>query len=75
MSSYQGVVKWFSNTKGYGFLGREEGPDVFCHYSAIQGDGYRSLAEGEAVTFVIVKGAKGPQADQVFRVGVQGEAN
>jgi CspA family cold shock protein len=71
MSSYQGVVKWFSNTKGYGFLGREEGPDVFCHYSAIQGDGYRSLTEGEAVTFMIVEGAKGPQADQVLRVAVR----
>jgi len=70
MSKYQGVVKWFSNTKGYGFLGREEGPDVFCHYSAIQGDGYRSLAEGESVTFVIVEGPKGPQADRVLRQAV-----
>ena len=75
MSSYEGVVKWFNNTKGYGFLGREQGPDVFCHYGAIQGDGYRSLAEREAVTFEIVEGAKGPQAEQVLRIAVQGQAN
>jgi CspA family cold shock protein len=75
MSQHQGVVKWFSNAKGYGFLGREDGPDVFCHYSAIQSDGYKSLTEGEAVTFVIAQGAKGPQAEQVLRVAVQGQAN
>jgi len=75
MSQHQGVVKWFSNAKGYGFLGREEGPDVFCHYSAIQSDGYKSLTEGEAITFDIIQGAKGPQADQVLRVAAQGQVN
>jgi CspA family cold shock protein len=71
MSKYQGVVKWFNNTKGYGFLGREDGPDVFCHYSAIQSDGYKSLTEGEVVTFEIIQGPKGPQADHVLRVAAQ----
>ena len=60
-----GKVKWFNNAKGYGFLGREDGPDVFVHYSAIQADGYKGLAEGEPVEFDVVEGAKGPQADQV----------
>jgi CspA family cold shock protein len=60
-----GKVKWFNNAKGYGFLGREDGPDVFVHYSAIQGDGYRSLAEGDSVEFEIVQGPKGPQAANV----------
>ena len=69
MSRHQGVVKWFKNAKGYGFLGREEGPDVVCHYSAIQSDGYKSLTEGEAVTFGIVQGEKGPQADRVLPSG------
>jgi len=68
MSRYQGVVRWFNNGKGYGFLGREDGADVFCHYSAIQSEGYKSLTAGEAVTFAIIEGTKGPQADQVFRV-------
>ena len=58
----QGKVKWFNNSRGYGFIGREDGPDVFVHYSAIVGDGYRSLQEGDAVEFEIVEGAKGPQA-------------
>jgi cold shock protein len=60
-----GQVKWFNNSKGYGFLGREDGPDVFVHYSAILGDGYRSLAEGDSVEFEIVQGPKGPQAANV----------
>jgi len=60
-----GIVKWFNNSKGYGFLGREDGPDVFVHYSAIQGDGYRSLAEGDSVEFEIVQGPKGLQAADV----------
>jgi CspA family cold shock protein len=60
-----GTVKWFNNAKGYGFLGREDGPDVFVHYSAILGDGYRSLAEGDSVEFEIVQGPKGPQAANV----------
>jgi CspA family cold shock protein len=60
-----GIVKWFNNSKGYGFLGREDGPDVFVHYSAILGDGYRSLAEGDPVEFEIVQGPKGLQAANV----------
>jgi cold shock protein len=66
MAQFKGNVKWFNNAKGYGFLGREDGPDVFVHYSSIQLDGYKSLKEGDAVEFDIVDGAKGPQADQVI---------
>jgi cold shock protein len=61
----QGTVKWFNNSKGYGFIGRADGPDVFVHYSAIAGDGYRTLQEGDAVEFEIVQGPKGPQAADV----------
>lgn len=60
-----GTVKWFNGTKGYGFLEREGGPDVFVHYSAIQGDGYRNLQEGQQVEFTVEQGAKGPQATNV----------
>ena len=60
-----GTVKWFSNSKGYGFIGRNDGPDVFVHYSAIIGEGYRTLAEGDFVEFEIVEGPKGPQAATV----------
>jgi len=60
-----GKVKWFNNAKGYGFIGREDGPDVFVHYSAILGEGYRSLSEGDRVEFEIAAGAKGPQAANV----------
>jgi CspA family cold shock protein len=60
-----GSVKWFNNTKGYGFLSRENGPDVFVHHSAIQGEGYHSLEEGQRVEFTIEKGPKGLQAAQV----------
>ncbi len=67
MSHYKGKVKWFNNAKGYGFIGREDGPDVFVHYSSIQLDGYKSLKEGDDVEFDIVQGTKGPQADQVLR--------
>ena len=63
----QGVVKWFNNTKGYGFIGRDDGPDVFVHYSAIVGEGYRTLNEGDTVEFEIVQGPKGPQAANVTR--------
>jgi CspA family cold shock protein len=61
----QGTVKWFNGTKGYGFIEREDGPDVFVHYSAIQGDGYRNLQEGQQVEFAVEQGAKGPQASNV----------
>jgi CspA family cold shock protein len=69
MAQYKGTVKWFNNAKGYGFLGREDGPDVFVHYSSIQLDGYKSLKEGDEVEFDVIQGAKGPQADQVTRLG------
>lgn len=60
-----GTVKWFNNSKGYGFIQREEGEDVFVHFRAIRGDGYRSLAEGQRVEFTIVQGQKGLQAEDV----------
>jgi CspA family cold shock protein len=60
-----GTVKWFNNSKGYGFLSQDNGPDVFVHYSAIQSDGYRSLEEGQRVEFSIEKGPKGLQAASV----------
>jgi CspA family cold shock protein len=60
-----GTVKWFDARRGYGFIGREDGSDVFVHYSAIQGEGYRSLSQGDRVEFEIVKGEKGPQAANV----------
>lgn len=66
MSQHRGVVSWFSNAKGFGFLSRDGGPDVFCHYSAIQHDGYKTLKEGDTVVFDIVQGEKGPQADNVI---------
>jgi CspA family cold shock protein len=62
-----GKVKWFNNAKGYGFIEREGGSDVFVHYSAIQGSGFRSLEEGQPVEFEIVDGPKGPQAGNVTR--------
>ena len=65
MAQYRGVVAWFNNAKGFGFLGRNDGPDVFCHYSSIQRQGYKSLNQGDPVTFDIVQGQKGPQADNV----------
>jgi CspA family cold shock protein len=64
----QGRVKWFNNTKGYGFIGREGGSDVFVHYTAIVGDGFRSLQEGDLVEFEIVQGQKGPQASNVVKL-------
>lgn len=68
MAQYVGTVKWFNNAKGFGFLGREGGNDVFCHYSAIQSEGYKSLKEGDPVSFDVIQGDKGPQADQVALV-------
>jgi cold shock protein len=61
-----GTVKWFNNEKGYGFLARENGPDVFVHYTAISGDGYRSLTEGQQVEFTVEQGPKGLQASNVI---------
>jgi len=60
-----GTVKWFNTSKGYGFIGREGGPDVFVHYSAISGDGFRNLEEGQKVEFDVEQGNKGPQAANV----------
>ncbi len=64
----QGHVKWFNDAKGYGFIARENGPDVFVHYSAIVGDGFRSLSEGQAVQFEITEGPKGLQATNVVKI-------
>jgi cold shock protein len=63
----EGTVKWFNNSKGYGFIGRDNGPDVFVHYTAIAGEGYKTLDEGDRVEFEIVQGPKGPQAANVIR--------
>jgi CspA family cold shock protein len=63
-----GTVKWFNDSKGFGFLEQENGDDVFVHFSAIGGDGFKSLAEGDRVTFDLVKGPKGLQAANVTRV-------
>lgn len=63
-----GVVKWFNSDKGYGFISQEGGPDLFVHHSAIQGEGYRSLAENDKVEFDVTQGPKGPQATNVRRI-------
>ena len=67
MTRITGKVKWFNNAKGYGFIERESGSDVFVHFSAIQGNGFRTLEEGQAVEFEIVDGPKGPQAGNVTK--------
>ena len=66
---HKGTVKWFNNTKGFGFIAQEDGPDVFVHHTAIMADGFRTLAEGETVEFEIVQGQKGPQAADVTKTG------
>ncbi len=66
-----GTVKWFSNEKGYGFIQRDSGEDVFVHYCAIIGSGFRSLSEGQRVEFMVVEGDKGPQAQDVMPVSEQ----
>jgi len=63
-----GTVKWFNNGKGFGFIGQENGPDVFVHFSAIESEGYKSLQEGDKVEFEIVQGQKGPQASNVRKL-------
>ncbi|MBI3871736.1 MAG: cold-shock protein [candidate division Zixibacteria bacterium] len=64
----EGTVKWFDDSKGYGFISQDGGKDVFLHYTAIQGEGFRSLAEGDRVSFDIVEGPKGPQAANVKKL-------
>ncbi|MBX9928983.1 MAG: cold-shock protein [Gemmatimonadaceae bacterium] len=69
MARITGTVKWFNDAKGFGFISREGGPDVFVHFSAISGNGFKSLVEGQLVEFEIVQGQKGPQAADVSKVG------
>lgn len=64
----QGTVKWFNDSKGYGFITTDEGKDVFVHFSAISGDGFKTLAEGQKVSFDVVDGEKGPQAANVSKI-------
>jgi CspA family cold shock protein len=63
-----GTVKWFNGSKGYGFITRNDGPDVFVHYSAIQAEGFRNLEEGDRVEFSVEQSAKGPQASNVVKL-------
>ena len=64
----KGTVKWFNDAKGYGFISRSDGPDVFVHYSALQGDGFKTLSEGQQVEFDVVDGPKGKQASNVIKL-------
>lgn len=64
----RGIVKWFNNSKGYGFIGRDDGPDVFVHYSGVVGDGYRTLKEGDVVEYEIATGPRGAQAVEVKKI-------
>jgi CspA family cold shock protein len=73
-SSMKGRVKWFNAAKGYGFIGRDDGTDVFVHYSGIQSEGFKSLSEGDEVEFEIERGPKGPQAVRVVPVSQRRES-
>jgi cold shock protein len=64
----QGTVKWFNNEKGYGFISRNSGSDVFVHHTAIQGSGFKSLNEGDSIEFEVAQGPKGPQAQNVVKL-------
>ncbi len=64
-----GTVKWFNESKGFGFIEQESGPDVFAHFSAITGSGFKTLSEGQKVEFSITQGPKGPQAENIVTVG------
>jgi len=68
MSTTTGTVKWFNEAKGFGFIEQENGPDVFVHFSQIQGDGFKTLAENERVSFDVTDGQKGPQASNVVKL-------
>lgn len=68
MARITGTVKWFNDAKGFGFISREGGPDVFVHFSAIESSGFKSLGEGDKVEFEVVQGQKGPQAADVKKV-------
>ncbi len=68
MSRTTGTVKWFNSSKGYGFISQDGGADAFVHYSAIEGDGYKSLQEGDQVEFELTQGQKGPQAEKVTKL-------
>ena len=68
MSTVTGTVKWFNEAKGFGFIEQEGGPDVFAHFSAITGDGFKTLAEGQKVEFTVTQGQKGPQAENITPV-------
>ena len=68
MSTTTGTVKWFNDSKGFGFIETESGHDVFAHFSAIQGDGFKSLAEGQKVEFTVTQGQKGPQAENIVPI-------
>jgi CspA family cold shock protein len=63
-----GTVKWFNETKGFGFIEQENGPDVFAHFSAIQGTGFKTLTEGQKVQFNVTQGQKGPQAENIIPI-------
>lgn len=65
MSTTTGHVKWFNEAKGFGFIAQEQGPDVFVHFSAISGSGFKTLKEGQQVQFTVTQGQKGPQAENV----------
>jgi len=68
MSTTTGTVKWFNESKGFGCIEQENGPDVFAHFSAIQGDGFKTLNEGQKVEFTVTEGQKGPQAENIVAV-------
>ena len=65
MSTTNGTVKWFNESKGFGFITREDGPDVFAHFRAISGSGFKTLIEGQRVQFTVTQGQKGPQAENI----------
>ena len=67
-NTVSGTVKWFNESKGFGFIEQQSGPDVFAHFSAISGSGFKTLAEGQAVEFTVTQGQKGPQAENIVAI-------